>query len=97
MRVAIFAEVDTNFAEGPAIWLVAVARMLAARSGWAVTILLRTRRIRSEVLEPLSGLDNVTLVDPFSLGWTEEAVRPQLSVERAVDFLERLDKERRFD
>jgi hypothetical protein len=97
MRVAIFAEVDANFAEGPAIWLVGVAKALAAQPGWTLTVLLRTRNTRTDVLSPLLSLDNVTLVDPFALGWTDESERQQLSVRRAIEFLERLDADRRFD
>ncbi len=97
MRVALFAEVDANFAEGPAIWLVALARALAALPGWSVTILLRTRQTRSDVLAPIADLAGVSLIDPYALGWTDEAERPQLAVMRAVDFLERLDGQSRFD
>ena len=97
MRVALFAEVDANFAEGPAIWLVALTKALAAQPGWAVTVLLRARRARADVLGPIAGLAGVTLIDPFALGWTSEAERPLLSVKRAVDFLERLDAQSRFD
>jgi hypothetical protein len=97
MRLALFAEVDANFAEGPAIWLVALAGALASQPGWSVTVLLRARRTRPEVLAPIAGLPNVALIDPFALGWTHEAERPQLSVKRAVDFLERLDRDGRFD
>jgi hypothetical protein len=97
MRVAIFAEVDANFAEGPAIWLVGVGKALATQRGWSVTVLLRTRMTRGEMLSPLLGIDNVAVVDPFALGWTDESERPQLSVRRAVEFMERLDGERRFD
>jgi hypothetical protein len=96
MRVALFAEVDANFAEGPAIWLVALTKALAAQTGWNVTVLLRARQSRADIVAPIAGLPGVTLIDPFALGWTTEAERPQLSVARAVDFLERLDAESRF-
>jgi hypothetical protein len=97
MRVAIFAEVDANFAEGPAIWLVGVAKALAAQPGSAVTVLLRARSTNSDILSPLLDLDNVTLIDPFASGWTDESERVQLSVDRAVEFLERLDAEHGFN
>jgi hypothetical protein len=97
VRIAIFAEVDANFVEGPAIWLVNLAKGLASQPGTDVTILLRTRLTSTEVMEPLRNLDNVTLVDPYARGWADEAIRPQLSVERAVALLEQLDGEKRFD
>ncbi|HLO77732.1 MAG TPA: glycosyltransferase family 4 protein [Magnetospirillum sp.] len=96
MHVALFAEVDPNLAEGPATWLASVAEVLAGQ-GHRVTVLLRARRTRPEVLAPLDTIDAVELIDPFALGWTSESERRQLSVGKAAEFLERLDADRRFD
>lgn len=96
MRLALFAEVDPNLPEGPAIWLASVAEALA-NQGHHVTVLLRARRIRPEVLAPLDGLINVEQVDPFALGWTSEVERSQLSVADAAQFLVRMDTDQRFD
>ncbi len=95
MRIALYAEVDPNLVEGPAIWLAAVAGMLA-RGGCEVVVLLRTARQRNEVLAPLDGAPGVTLVDPFVMGATRSRQR-QLSAPEAVRLLEGLNAAAKFD
>lgn len=96
MRLALFAEVDPNQAEGPLVWLASVAETLA-RQGHHVTVLLRARR---RVLLPLAALDDVpgvTLIDAYARGWITEGRRQDLTVLQAADLLERLDTETPFD
>lgn len=97
MRLALFAEVDPNFAEGPLVWLASLTEVLH-RQGHAVTVLLRARRMVPQPLACLDGLDGVRLVDPYALGWAvEDNRRSDLSVRQAVALLERLDAETPFD
>jgi hypothetical protein len=96
MRIALYAEVDANLVEGPAIWLAGVAAMLG-HCGCRVSVLLRAPRRQNEVLGPLDGAAGVTLVDPFALGWASPSWRGQLSARRAVRLLERLDATGKFD
>ena len=96
MRVALYAEVDANLVEGPAIWLAEIARTLA-RFGCRVTVLLRAPRRRNEVLTAVDRLPGVALVDPYRRGWAAHTAGSQLSARQAVGLLERLDAEQRFD
>jgi hypothetical protein len=96
LRVALYAEVDPNLVEGPAVWLAETARTLA-RSGCPATVLLRAPRRRDAVLSVLDPLADVTIVDPCRRGWVARSPRSQLSPGRAVALLERLDAGARFD
>jgi hypothetical protein len=96
VRIALYAEVDANLIEGPAIWLASIAEALG-RCGCDVSVLLRTPRRQNEVLGALDGTPGVTLLDPFARGWASPARRPQLSPRQAVRLLERRDAAARFD
>ncbi len=96
MRIALYAEVDANLVEGPAIWLAEVAAILG-RCGCEVNVLLRAPRRQHEVLGVVDGVAGVTLVDPFARGWASPARRGLLSARQAVRLLERLDLTEKFD
>ncbi len=94
LRIALYAEVDPNLVEGPAIWLAAVAEMLS-RGGCDVTVLLRAPRQRDEVLSAIDGAPGIAVVEPLALGAASGG--RQLSARRAVRLLAELDTAAKFD
>lgn len=95
-RVLLYSDGNTNIIDGSTIWLVSMAQVLA-RTNSHVTLLLKNRIISRKMLEPLDGIDNVTVVDPFeALG---DAVPPSklLSVRQAAEKVVELDRAHRFD
>jgi hypothetical protein len=94
LRIALYAEVDPNLVEGPAIWLATVALMLS-RGGCEVTVLLRTARRHDEVLAAIDGAERIAVVDPLALG--AASAGRQLSARQAVRLLAELDRGARFD
>ncbi len=84
MNVALFAEVDPNLVEGPAIWLTEVTRLLASLDS-RVTVLLREPRARDEVLGVLDPLPGIEIVGPEVGGRRRgPLLRPRLSPRQAV-------------
>ena len=94
LRIALYAEVDPNLVEGPAIWLTAVAEMLS-RNGCDVTVLLRAPRRRKEVLAAIEGAERIAVVDPATLGAAPGD--KELSARLAVHLIAQLDDRSRFD
>jgi hypothetical protein len=95
-RVLLYGDGNINLIDGSTIWLVSMAQVLA-RTNSHVTLLLKARVVSRKMLEPLDGLDNVTVVDPFEgLG---DAVPPNklLSVEEVAHRVVQLDRAQRFD
>jgi len=95
-RVLLYGDGNINIIDGSTIWLVSMAQVLA-RTNSHVTLLLKARIISRKMLEPLVGLDNVTIVDPFEgLG---DAVPPSklLSVKEVAHRVVELDRAHRFD
>ncbi|HMJ73523.1 MAG TPA: glycosyltransferase [Solirubrobacterales bacterium] len=90
-RIAVYGEIDPNLVDGSSVWLQSICQVLASLDGVEVTLLLR-RPLEPErrfLLESLDLNDAVELVDgrePRLLGAAE-----------ALDLLEGLDRERRFD
>jgi hypothetical protein len=93
MHVALYAEVDPNLVEGPAVWLAETTRLMS-RLGWRVTVLLRRPRTRDEVLSILDPLPGVTVVEPNAPpAWLRRDLSPRMAVRR----IERIDTLDRFD
>lgn len=90
-RIAVYGEINANLVDGSAIWLRAVATMLASIPGNEVTVLLRAADERGVVTGPMRKVDRLTLVPPLGDG------ERLLSPERALDELVRLDRATPFD
>ena len=89
-RICLYGDVNLNLIDGSAIWLAALAEMLALDAQCEVTVVLKSPIERELVVAPLLALDNVTLVgapDPS----------PRLTPAQALDVIEQLDTANRFD
>lgn len=90
-RIAVYGEIDPNLVDGSSVWLQSICQVLASLDGVEVTLLLR-RPLEPErrfLLEALEGTDAIELVD----GGESRLLGPA----EALDLLEDLDRERRFD
>ncbi|MFP4150332.1 MAG: glycosyltransferase family 4 protein, partial [Nitriliruptoraceae bacterium] len=90
MRIAVYGDVNLNLIDGSAIWLAALAEVLALDAATEVTVVLKAPITRELVVAPLLERDNVTLV-------ADPAGRARLSPTQALDALEALDATARFD
>jgi glycosyltransferase involved in cell wall biosynthesis len=90
-RIAVYGEIDPNLVDGSSVWLQSICQVLGLLDGVEVTLLLRRPLLpeRRFLLEELVEDDAVELVDAGTPGL--------LGPGEALDLLERLDRERRFD
>jgi len=90
-HAAVYGEVDPNLVDGSSVWLQSICQVLASIEGTHVTLLLR-RPLELErrfLFDALGAHEGVELVD---------AERPSLlGPDEALDLLEEMDRERRFD
>lgn len=93
IRIALYGEVNLNLLDGSSVWVQSMAQMLTSLPDVQVTLLLRFPEERDVLTGPLHADPNVELIDP---GVGSEP-RRRLSPADAVDALEALDAERRFD
>ena len=91
-RIALYGEIDMNLIDGSAVWLQSVAQMLAHIPDTEVTVLLRRPEQRDVLTAPLHNLERIDLVEPTRFEGSTRLTAPE-----AVDALERLDREHRFD
>jgi glycosyltransferase involved in cell wall biosynthesis len=92
LRIALYGEINMNLIDGSSVWLQSLAQTLTCMEGAEVTALLRFPEERDVLTEPLRAAPRIEVIDPRSLGYTDP-----LSPSQAVDALERLHAERRFD
>jgi glycosyltransferase involved in cell wall biosynthesis len=82
-----------NLIDGSSAWLQSIAMALAERPGTELTILLKEDERRDLLTAPLKKHEQITLVYPSELGLGEGPIGSR----RALDALERMDGEQRFD
>ena len=95
VRIALYGDIDLNVIDGSAIWLQSLATALSLQGRNAVTLLCKQTEKRDLLTGPLRRLTGVTMVSPSE----RELDAPErgLSRNQALDVLERLDVEQRFD
>jgi glycosyltransferase involved in cell wall biosynthesis len=92
VRIALYGEVDMNLIDGSSVWLQSVAQVLTRIPGTEVTVLLRRPEERDILTAPLRDNERIDLIEPTGFG-----PQTRLTANDAIDALERLDGERRFD
>jgi glycosyltransferase involved in cell wall biosynthesis len=93
IRVALWADINMNLMDGSSLWLQSIAMALARGPSTELTILLKDHERSDLLTAPLKGHEQMTLVYPSELGLQEG----RLDASRALDALERMDDEQRFD
>ncbi|HEX5590903.1 MAG TPA: glycosyltransferase family 4 protein [Candidatus Limnocylindrales bacterium] len=94
-RVCIYSPADLNLVSGSSIWVQSVAETFHAGTGVEVVLPLRAPERRRLITDQIRRLPNVELVDPRR---QRRWVPPTgLYSTEALDLIETLDRERRFD
>jgi glycosyltransferase involved in cell wall biosynthesis len=94
VRIAVFGDVNLNIIDGSSVWLQSVATALSRQPRNAVTVLCKFGEERDLLTGPLRHLPGVTVVNPIDEG---KYPGRELSRNQALDALEELDTQRRFD
>ncbi|HSK96160.1 MAG TPA: hypothetical protein VK891_06030, partial [Euzebyales bacterium] len=90
IRIALYGDVNLNIIDGSAIWLASLVQVLNRIPRTEVTVLRKAPPRRDVVTAEFADLPRVTLVSP-------RRARATLKPAEALDELERLDAEQRFD
>jgi glycosyltransferase involved in cell wall biosynthesis len=90
IRIALYGDVNLNIIDGSAIWLASLVQVLHRIERTEVTVLRKAPPRRDVVTAEFADLPRVSLVSP-------RRPRATLSPAEALDELERLDAEHRFD
>jgi glycosyltransferase involved in cell wall biosynthesis len=91
MRVCLYGEINMNLIDGSSAWVQSVAQVLTAVPGVEVQLVLRFPEEREVLTQPLRSHPRIKLVGP-----PHDRNAP-LTPPEAIDLLETLDAEERFD
>ena len=95
VRIALYGDIDLNVIDGSSIWLQSVATALSLHGRNAVTILCKQEEKRDLLTGPLRRVPGVSVVNPLDHGHVPG--ERGLSRNQAIDLLEQLDGQHRFD
>jgi glycosyltransferase involved in cell wall biosynthesis len=90
IRIALYGDVNLNIIDGSAIWLASLVQVLHRIERVEMTVLRKAPPQRDVVTAEFAGLPRVSLV------WPRRA-RAMLTPAEALDELERIDADHRFD
>lgn len=94
ITIALYGDVNLNIIDGSAIWVQSLCETLHAGERTRTTLVLKAPEQRPLITGALRRLERLELVDPADLRRSPAApLRPA----QALDAIERLDRERRFD
>lgn len=96
LRALVYADVDLNAIDGSAIWLQSMVAVLA-RAGCDVTLQLKAKVRNTLLLEPLTALPSVQVVQPSAEALRRHHARTLLTPLAAAASLHGLDADRPFD
>lgn len=86
MEIGIYADIDPNIIDGSSIWLLSLAQTLSLDWKREISVVLKCGVEREHVLAPLYDIDNVTLIEPRTLGRLEpgDAVRTLEALDASI-------------
>ena len=94
VKIALYGDVNLNVIDGSSVWLQSLAMALAHLPRVAVTVVLKAGEQRDLLTAPLRRLPGVRVVNPVDAGTFSG---PELTRNQALDALESLDEQERFD
>ncbi len=83
-RILVYGDIDMNVIDGSSIWLQSIAIAFALVPDTSVTLLAKQTIEKRELVTPLEGIPNLTVIDPRSEGISTTALSP-FQVRSVVD------------
>ncbi len=94
IRIAIYGDVNLNIIDGSAIWLQSIAATLSSLPRCELTVVLKASEQRDLLTRSLRDIPHVKVVNPIDEGRVKGS---EISRNQALDVLEELDAQSRFD
>lgn len=102
LKVLIYADVDLNLIDGSSIWVTSLINVFTKNKDIEVTVLLKRPVVRPILVSPFTGNRQVVFFDPWQklkseLSYTSWYNRKKLSPEEAIELIDRLNQDVKYD
>ncbi|EGO2713205.1 glycosyltransferase, partial [Enterococcus faecalis] len=95
LRILLYGDIDLNFMDGSAVWLISMAQMLAINPNIEIDLLLKAKEKNKHLVQSLKNIPNLNCV-PASAGMNKNS-GDRLTVNEAVTCMRMLEKKNKYD
>ncbi|AND73247.1 MULTISPECIES: glycosyltransferase [Enterococcus] len=97
LKVLLYGDIDLNFMDGSAVWLISMAQMLTQNQNIKVDLLIKAPRKQKYLIEALDDIPNLHLIEPYAKKEHYPFIPSnRLDVESAVKIMDRLNQENAY-
>ena len=94
LKILVYGDIDINIIDGSAIWVTSILSVLSIEDYIEIDYVIKAPIKNKENFSEIEKLANVNVINPFVTFGIE---KPRLSVNDAVDVLEKLNSEKNYD
>lgn len=91
LKILLYGDIDLNFMDGSAVWLVSLSKMLTQNKNVTVDLLLKAPESKTHLVTSLKGIENLNLIQPYSGDCVISIPKDRLDVSSAAKYMETLD------
>lgn len=96
LKILLYGDIDLNFMDGSAVWLVSLSKMLTQNKNIALDLLLKAPESKTHLVSSLKGIDNLNLIQPYSGKSLISIPEDRLDVSSAAKYMQVLDFEKQY-
>jgi glycosyltransferase involved in cell wall biosynthesis len=94
LKILVYGDIDINIIDGSAIWVSSILSVLSVEKDIEIDYVFKAPIKNKENFSAIEKLTNVNVINPFSAFGIESR---RLSVNEAVDVLEKLNSQKNYD
>ncbi|EGO5074369.1 glycosyltransferase family 4 protein, partial [Enterococcus faecalis] len=96
LKILLYGDIDLNFMDGSAVWLVSLSKMLTQNKNIALDLLLKAPESKTHLVSSLKGIDNLNIIQPYSGNSLVSIPKDRLDVFSAAKYMQALDFEKQY-
>jgi glycosyltransferase involved in cell wall biosynthesis len=94
LKILVYGDIDINYIDGSAIWVSSILSVLSIEQHIEIDYVIKAPIKNKENFSAIEKLERVNVIDPFAAFGIESR---RLSVNEAVDVLQKLNSEKNYD
>jgi glycosyltransferase involved in cell wall biosynthesis len=95
LHILLYGDIDLNFMDGSAVWLISMAQMLSLNPNIKIDLLLKAKEKNNHLSQSIENISNITCI-PASEGMDTNSGE-RLTVIEAASLMQKLQRQNKYD
>lgn len=95
LNILLYGDIDLNFMDGSAVWLISMAQMLALNPNVNIDLVLKAKEKNKHLVQSVKNIPNIHCI-PASEAMNSDSSE-RLTVIEAVSFMRKLERQKSYD